>query len=170
MMHVDCPEHPLAGRLTQNQYLNPRSDAMSSVSKIVVQMASAGTSLPFKRSSNAVAAGVVACLARAPRLDTRQLAAFALLTAALALVAVPALAQAVGGGAGAGGTGNITTFLQNLVNIVTGTAGKLLAVLAICFVGIGALMGALSLRAAGGVVMGVMLIFSAAWIVDQIVA
>lgn len=87
-----------------------------------------------------------------------------LLTAALLILAAgPALAQATGGG------GDITTFLQNLVNIITGTAGKLIAVLAICIVGIGALMGALSLRAAGGVILGVMLIFSASWIVTQIV-
>ena len=81
-----------------------------------------------------------------------------------------AFAQVVGGGGGGGGGGDITTFLQNLVNLITGTAGKLLAVLAICIVGIGALMGALSLRAAGGVIFGVMLIFSASWIVNQIVA
>ena len=95
-----------------------------------------------------------------------------LLRATLALVLVsllalawtePALAQSVGG------TGDITTFLQNLVNLITGTVGKLIAVLAICVVGIGALMGAMSMRAAAGVVLGVILIFSSAWIVDQIV-
>jgi type IV secretory pathway VirB2 component (pilin) len=86
----------------------------------------------------------------------------AIASLALLLMADPACAQATGGG------GDITTFLQNIVNIITGTAGKLIAVLAICFVGIGALMGALSLRAAGGVILGVMLIFSASWIVNQI--
>ena len=75
----------------------------------------------------------------------------------------PAFAQSVGG------TGDITTFLQNIVNLITGTVGRLIAVLAICVVGIGALMGALSMRAAAGVVLGVILIFSSAWIVDQIV-
>lgn len=82
---------------------------------------------------------------------------------ALTLAAAPAFAQAMGGG------GDITTFLQNIVNILTGTAGRLVAVIAICIVGIGALMGALSLRAAGGVLLGVMLIFSSAWIVNQII-
>lgn len=79
------------------------------------------------------------------------------------LAAAPAFAQAAGGG------GDLTTFLQNVVNILTGTAGRLIAVIAICIVGIGALMGALSLRTAGGVLLGVMLIFSSAWIVTQIV-
>ena len=82
---------------------------------------------------------------------------------AVTLAAAPAFAQAAGGG------GDLTTFLQNVVNILTGTAGRLIAVIAICIVGIGALMGALSLRTAGGVLLGVMLIFSSAWIVTQIV-
>lgn len=82
---------------------------------------------------------------------------------AVALTTSPACAQAAGGG------GDLTTFLQNVVNLLTGTAGRLIAVIAICIVGIGALMGALSLRTAGGVLLGVMLIFSSAWIVTQIV-
>lgn len=98
----------------------------------------------------------------ASQIDVRQVTLVAIAALALLLMADPACAQATGGG------GDITTFLQNIVNIITGTAGKLIAVLAICFVGIGALMGALSLRAAGGVILGVMLIFSASWIVNQI--
>jgi type IV secretory pathway VirB2 component (pilin) len=82
---------------------------------------------------------------------------------AVTLAAAPAFAQAAGGG------GDLTTFLQNVVNILTGTAGKLIAVIAICILGIGAVMGALSLRTAGGVLLGIMLIFSSAWIVTQIV-
>jgi len=96
-------------------------------------------------------------------LPGRRLAAAALIAASLTLIAEPAFAQAVGG------AGDLTTFLQNIVNILTGTAGRLIAVIAICIAGIGALMGALSLRAAGGVILGVMLIFSSAWLVDQIV-
>lgn len=99
----------------------------------------------------------------APALSGRRLAAVALAAAALTAVADPAFAQAVGG------AGDLTTFLQNIVNILTGTAGRLIAVIAICIAGIGALMGALSLRAAGGVILGVMLIFSSAWLVDQII-
>lgn len=104
-----------------------------------------------------------ACFRRAKRLDAQRVAAFALAAAVLTVAADPAFAQS------AGGQGDITTFLQNLVNIITGTAGKLIAVLAICIVGVGALMGALSMRAAGGVILGVLLIFSSAWIVNQII-
>ncbi len=103
------------------------------------------------------------CFARARGLDARRAAAFAVAAAVLTVAADPAFAQS------AGGQGDITTFLQNLVNIITGTAGKLIAVLAICIVGVGALMGALSMRAAGGVILGVLLIFSSAWIVNQII-
>lgn len=101
-------------------------------------------------------------MAAACKLDARHLVVFTL-AVLIASTADPAFAQAAGGG------GAITNFLQNLVNLITGTAGKLIAVLAICIVGVGALMGALSLRTAGGVVLGVMLIFSASWIVNQIV-
>jgi len=104
-----------------------------------------------------------ACYRRAGQLDARRIAAFALAAVVMTAAADPAFAQS------AGGQGDITTFLQNLVNIITGTAGKLIAVLAICIVGVGALMGALSMRAAGGVILGVLLIFSSAWIVDQII-
>lgn len=82
--------------------------------------------------------------------------------AVMLLFTDPAWAQA-------GGAGNITTFLQNIVNIITGTAGKLIAVIAIAVVGIAWMLGAASARAAGGVVLGVMLVFSASWLVDQIV-
>lgn len=122
------------------------------------------SSLPLAsaQASGAARALLTRCIAAACKLDARHLGAFAL-AALIASAADPAFAQA------AGGSGAITTFLQNLVNLITGTAGKLIAVLAICIVGVGALMGALSLRAAGGVVLGVMLIFSASWIVNQIV-
>ena len=96
-------------------------------------------------------------------LSKRHVALLALATVTIAAAADPAFAQTAGGG------GDITTFLQNIVNIITGTAGKLIAVIAICIVGIGALMGALSMRAAGGVILGVMLVFSSSWIVSQIV-
>ena len=54
--------------------------------------------------------------------------------AAMLFVAAPAHA-AVGGGSA------ISAFLQNLVNVLTGTVGQLIAVLAIIGVGIGAIRG-----------------------------
>lgn len=89
--------------------------------------------------------------------------AFVLVIAWLASSA-PAQAQS------AGGQGDLTSFLQNIVNLITGTTGQLLAVIAVCITGIACLMGAMSSRALGSVVLGIMLIFSSAWIVDQIVA
>lgn len=102
--------------------------------------------------------------AKARQLDVKRATCFALAGLVLALAADPALAQAGGGGT------DITTFLQNLVNLITGTAGKLLAVLAICIVGVTALLGGLSMRTAGSVFFGILLIFSSAWLVDQLVA
>ena len=104
-----------------------------------------------------------AVLARAGSLNRRHVALLALAAVSITAAVDPAFAQTAGGG------GDITTFLQNIVNIITGTAGKLIAVIAICIVGVGALMGALSMRAAGGVILGVMLVFSSSWIVSQIV-
>lgn len=129
---------------------------------IFKSLAEAGVSAPL-RFGEGVRGVSRACFGRARRLDAQRVAAFALAAAVLTVAADPAFAQS------AGGQGDITTFLQNLVNIITGTAGKLIAVLAICIVGVGALMGALSMRAAGGVILGVLLIFSSAWIVNQII-
>lgn len=92
----------------------------------------------------------------------RQVVLALAVVAGALLLTEPAWAQA-------GGAGNITTFLQNIVNIITGTAGKLIAVIAIAIVGIAWMLGAASARTAGGVVLGVMLVFSASWLVDQIV-
>ena len=100
---------------------------------------------------------------RAGQLDGLTKRMFAL--AAMTLIASPAHAATA-----AGGGGDITAFLQNIVNVITGTFGQLVAVIAVVGVGIGALMGAFSLRAVGGVLLGVMLIFSASWIVQQITA
>ena len=74
----------------------------------------------------------------------------------------PAAAQA------AGGAGNLTTFLQNVANLITGTAGQVLAVIAVAISGIGTMFGAMSFRTLGGVVLGCAIVFSAAWIVSQI--
>ena len=99
-------------------------------------------SLPAQRPAPALAAALAAVpasrQASAGRTGHVRLAALGVGMLVL-LAAAPAFAQAAGGG------GDLTTFLQNVVNILTGTAGRLIAVIAICIVGIGALMGALSL-------------------------
>ncbi|WP_307354588.1 TrbC/VirB2 family protein [Azospirillum picis] len=118
---------------------------------------------PRLRSAAAARHKAARCCPDKDRSTGRPLASATVATAFLLLSAAPALAQATGGG------GDITTFLQNLVNIITGATGRLLAVLAICVVGVGALLGALSMRTVGGVLLGVLLIFSSAWLVDQII-
>ncbi|UZO95031.1 VirB family protein (plasmid) [Roseomonas mucosa] len=117
-------------------------------------------SLPA-RLSIAVATAPDRLTTRADRLARGGLTAFALV-AAMVLTAEPAYAQASGGG------GDITTFLQNLVNLVTGTAGKLIAILAIAVTGILKMLGVASMRTLATVIFGVMLVFSASWIVSQI--
>lgn len=101
------------------------------------------------------------CDSMARKCDGRSAATFALLGVML-FAATPAYAQA-------GGQGDITSFLQNLVNLITGTAGKLIAVAAIAITGIAWMIGGASGRTLGAVIFGCMLIFSAAWIVDTII-
>lgn len=123
--------------------------------------ASALALLPARLSA-AQSAFTAGAFAKARKMDARTVACFAI-AGAMLLSSEPAFAQS------AGGAGNITTFLQNLVNILTGTAGKLIAVAAIAITGIAWMIGAASARTAGGVIVGVMIVFSASWIVDQIV-
>ncbi|WP_175654097.1 TrbC/VirB2 family protein [Methylobacterium radiotolerans] len=95
------------------------------------------------------------------KLQARIVAGLTVL-AAMLCVATPAEAQA-------GGGGQITSFLQNLVNLITGTAGKLISILAIAVTGICKMLGIASMRTLVTVIFGVMLVFGASWIVDQIV-
>ena len=80
------------------------------------------------------------------------------------LAAQPASAQAVTGG----GTGSLDSFLTNVANMITGTTGQALAIIAVAVCGVGAMFGALSARAFGGVILGCAIVFSAAWIVGKI--
>lgn len=132
------------------------------MTKLSIKTIAAAAALAPARFNELVRSASAACFNRARKLDAQRVATFALAAVVMTAAADPAFAQS-------GGQGDITSFLQNLVNLITGTAGKLIAVLAICIVGVGALMGALSMRAAGGVILGVLLIFSSAWIVDQII-
>lgn len=88
-----------------------------------------------------------------------------LLLAATFTVALahPAFAQSIGGVGG-----NVETFLQNVVNLLTGNVARLLAVIAVVLVGVGWMFGHIDLRRAGIVIIGIILIFGAAQIVSLI--
>ena len=88
-----------------------------------------------------------------------------LLAATFAVVlAHPAFAQSVGSGVG----GNVETFLQNVVTLLTGNVARLLATLAVIVTGVAWMFGHLDLRRAGIVIIGIILIFGAAQIVSMI--
>jgi type IV secretion system protein VirB2 len=99
------------------------------------------------------------------RRPSGRLAVTLVLGAALfALVASPALAQTT---TGAGG--NIGTFIQNIIGILTNNVVRGLAIIAVIVTGIATMFGHLDLRRAGTVILGIIVIFSAAAIVDQVV-
>jgi len=82
---------------------------------------------------------------------------------AIAACATPALAQST---ATAGG--NLSTFLQNIVNLLNSGVVRLVAVLAIIATGAGWMFGHLDFRRAATVVLGIIVVFGAATIVDTI--
>jgi type IV secretion system protein VirB2 len=77
--------------------------------------------------------------------------------------ASPAFAQATGVG------GNIGTFIQNIIDLLNSDVIRGLAVIAVIVTGVAWMFGHLDLRRAGTVVVGIIVIFSAAGIVDLIV-
>ena len=88
----------------------------------------------------------------------------ALTALALCAAATPALAQT----SGATG-GNIGTFIQNIISILNSNVIRGLAVIAIIITGIAWMFGHLDLRRAGSVIIGIIVIFSAAGLVDLMV-
>ena len=76
--------------------------------------------------------------------------------------ASPAFAQSTGVG------GNIGTFIQNIIDLLNSNVIRGLAVIAIIITGIAWMFGHLDMRRAGTVVVGIIVIFSAAGIVDLI--
>lgn len=96
---------------------------------------------------------------------SRNLAARIALAAGAALLisAEPAFAQSTGVG------GNIGTFIQNIVDLLNSNVIRGLAIIAIIVTGIAWMFGHLDMRRAGTVVVGIIVIFSAAGIVDLIV-
>lgn len=91
----------------------------------------------------------------------RRAAPLALLAAVLSLSATPAFAQSVGG--------QIEGFISNIVEVLNSSVIRGLAVIAVIFTGIAWMFGHLDMRRAGTVVVGIIVIFSAAAIVDLIV-
>lgn len=84
-----------------------------------------------------------------------------LIVVPLALAAAtPAFAQASGA--------DPTTFLQNLFDMLNSGIARLLAALAVAALGIGWFFGHIDLRRAGGVGLGIIVTFSALWIVDTL--
>jgi len=67
----------------------------------------------------------------------------------------------------ASGTAPWETALQTLVDMMTGTTARLLSILAVVGLGIVAMTGRLSVRAALSVVLGIAIVFGAASIVDM---
>ena len=93
-----------------------------------------------------------------PPLPARRVCAIAAIALAATLVsAQPALASA-----------NVEGLLQNVVDLLTGNTARLLAVLAVVIVGILWMFGLFDLRRAAIVVLGIVVVFGAAEIVNLI--
>jgi type IV secretory pathway VirB2 component (pilin) len=93
-------------------------------------------------------------------ISARRMVANLALVGVLALSAEPAYAQAAGG--------NIGTFIQNVIDLLNNNVIRGLAVIAVIITGIAWMFGHLDLRRAGTVVVGIIVIFGAAAIVDLI--
>jgi type IV secretion system protein VirB2 len=78
-------------------------------------------------------------------------------------LAAPAFAQTA-----AASGGDLGTFIQNLIDLLNSNIIRGLAVLAVILTGIAWMFGHLDLRRAGTVVVGIIVIFGAATIVDLI--
>lgn len=78
-----------------------------------------------------------------------------------------ALAQAASGGSGAL-FGSLTNFLTALETLLTGTWARIVAIIAVVFLGFGWMSGRISWAIAGSIIGGIILVFGAAAIVDSI--
>ena len=84
---------------------------------------------------------------------------------ALLMIADPALAQTT---TGTGNAVNIGTAVQNIINLLNNNVTRSLAILAIIAAGIGWMFGHLDMRRAGLIIIGIIVVFGAATIVDLI--
>jgi len=94
--------------------------------------------------------------------SSRAIATIGLAAAVALIVADPALAQT------SSSSGNIGTFIQNAINLLNNNVIRGLAIIAIIVTGIAWMFGQLDLRRAGTVIVGIIVIFGAATIVDLI--
>lgn len=91
----------------------------------------------------------------------RRYGAIGLMAGLLSLVLFePALAQTAGS--------NVEGFLQNIVDMLTGNIARLIAIIAVVLLGFSVMFGLLDIRRAGVIILGIVVVFSAAWIVGQI--
>jgi type IV secretory pathway VirB2 component (pilin) len=97
-----------------------------------------------------------------PLIAPRTLAIACLAVGFVLVLADPALAQSTGSG------GNIGTFIQNIINLLNNNVIRGLAIIAIIITGVAWMFGHLDLRRAGTVIIGIIIIFGAATIVDLI--
>jgi type IV secretory pathway VirB2 component (pilin) len=94
----------------------------------------------------------------------RTVSTLALAATLTAVAVTPAFAQTT-----AASGGNIGSFIQNVISILNSNVIRGLAILAIIITGIAWMFGHVDLRRAGTVVVGIIVIFSAAGLVDLIV-
>jgi type IV secretory pathway VirB2 component (pilin) len=84
----------------------------------------------------------------------------------LILIALTATALCLSDPTYAQSFGRINTALQTLVDFMTGTTGRLLAILGVAGLGIAAWFGRLSYSRAGEIIVGIAIVFGSAEIVD----
>lgn len=63
---------------------------------------------------------------------------------------------------------NPTAFLTKVINLLTGTTATALAIIAVVIIGFGAMFGMFDFRKVGWLIVGIILVFGAAWIVQSI--
>lgn len=99
-------------------------------------------------------------MSRRPLRLGAQLALGGLLALGLAAPAFAQTSSAVGG--------NLSSFIQNIIDLLNSGVIRGLAVLAVILTGIAWMFGHIDMRRAGTVVLGIIVIFGAATIVDLI--
>lgn len=66
------------------------------------------------------------------------------------------------------GLGNVDDVLQNIVNMMTGTTAKLIAIICVAAVGIGWMYGFIDLRKAAYCIIGIGIVFGAPTLVSKL--